>query len=95
MPGHFYSSTDSHLGRFRQFETPNGSRVIVEHTFGRAGPHFHAGQPKLDPSRSGVNFGWDNAPGNLYRYQDSWERYAAIDKPGGDHHFFYKCGWGT
>ncbi|GAA2320625.1 DUF6531 domain-containing protein [Streptomyces kunmingensis] len=95
MPGYFYSSTDSHLGRFRQFETEQGSRVIVEHTFDRAGPHFHAGQPKADPTRSEVNFGWDNSRGEFYRYVDTWERYDAINKPGGDHHFFFSNGWGS
>ncbi|MFF5919347.1 hypothetical protein ACFY8C_13460 [Streptomyces flavochromogenes] len=69
--------------------------MIVEHTFDRAGPHFHAGRPKLDPSQSGINFGWDNAPGDFFRYKDTFQKYAAIDKPGGDHHFFYKEGWGT
>ncbi|MFE4675050.1 putative T7SS-secreted protein [Streptomyces sp. NPDC056721] len=95
MPGYFYSDNAAHLGRFRQFETPDGSRAVIEHTFDKAGPHFHAGQPKGDPSRSGVNFGWDNSPGDFYRYKDSWERYDKIDKPGGDHHFFYKEGWGS
>ncbi|MFG3038762.1 putative T7SS-secreted protein [Streptomyces sp. NPDC048330] len=95
IPGYFYSSTESHWGRFRQFETAEGSRVVVEHTFDRAGPHFHAGRPKLDPSQSGINFGWDNSPGDFFRYKDTYQKYAAIDKPGGDHHFFYKEGWGT
>ncbi|MFD9906347.1 DUF6531 domain-containing protein [Streptomyces sp. NPDC059063] len=94
-PGYFYSDNPAHLGRFRQFETPDGSRVIVEHTFDKAGPHFHAGKPKFDDSRAGVNFGWDNSPGDFYRYTDSWERYAKMNKPGGDHHFFYKHGWGS
>ncbi|MGW4701135.1 putative T7SS-secreted protein [Streptomyces sp. NPDC004285] len=95
VPGYFYSSIEAHWGRFRQFETAEGSRVVVEHTFDRAGPHFHSGRPKLDPSQSGINFGWDNSPGDFFRYQDTYQRYAAIDKPGGDHHFFYKKGWGT
>ncbi|MFF1399629.1 putative T7SS-secreted protein [Streptomyces sp. NPDC058287] len=95
IPGYFYSNNPAHLGRFRQFETSEGSRVIIEHTFDKAGPHFHAGQPKGDPSRSGVNFGWENSPGDVYRYKDSWERYDKINKPGGDHHFFYKKGWGS
>ncbi|MFE5911367.1 putative T7SS-secreted protein [Streptomyces wedmorensis] len=95
IPGYYYSSTESHWGRFRQFETAEGSRVVVEHTFDRAGPHFHAGRPKIDPSRTGVNFGWDNSPGDFFRYKDTYQKYAAIDKPGGDHHFFYKEGWGT
>ncbi|NKY47741.1 HNH/endonuclease VII fold putative polymorphic toxin [Nocardia cerradoensis] len=76
-----------------QFETPQGSRVIVEHTHDPAGPHFHAGQPKDSPGRNLVNFGWDNSPGepgSRQRYTNSFERYGAINKPGGDHHFFYR-----
>ncbi|MEW2418064.1 putative T7SS-secreted protein [Streptomyces sp. NPDC046866] len=90
MPGHVYSSDPTHWGNFRQFETPNGSRVVVEHTDDPAGPHFHAGGPKgstlEDQSRSGVNFGWDNSAEGY----GTMERYRAIDKPGGDHHFFYE-----
>ncbi|WP_327135419.1 HNH/endonuclease VII fold putative polymorphic toxin [Streptomyces sp. NBC_01343] len=90
MPGHVYSSDPTHWGNFRQFETPNGSRVVVEHTDDPAGPHFHAGGPKgstiEDQSRSGVNFGWDNTVDGY----GTMERYRAIDKPGGDHHFFYE-----
>ncbi|MFH7599669.1 putative T7SS-secreted protein [Streptomyces racemochromogenes] len=90
MPGHVYSSDPTHWGNFRQFETPNGSRVVVEHTHDPAGPHFHAGGPKgsslEDQARSGVNFGWDNSAEGY----ETMERYRAIDKPGGDHHFFYE-----
>ncbi|MEU8466787.1 putative T7SS-secreted protein [Streptomyces sp. NPDC029006] len=88
-PGLAYAPDPTHWGRFRQFETENGSRVIVEHTHDPAGPHFHAGTPKgftpADHSRGAVNFGWDNsAEGYATR-----ERYRALNKPGGDHHFFY------
>ncbi|MEU8618176.1 putative T7SS-secreted protein [Streptomyces sp. NPDC048623] len=83
-PGYIYSSEKSHWGTFRQYETPQGSRVVVEHTDDPAGPHFHAGKPKGDPSRTFVNFGWDNA-----NYRDM-ERYAKINKPEGDHHLFYE-----
>ncbi|WP_438486879.1 putative T7SS-secreted protein [Streptomyces sp. S186] len=90
MPGHVYSPDPTHWGNFRQFETPHGSRVVVEHTHDPAGPHFHAGAPKgrtlEDQSRSGVNFGWDNSKEG-YGYM---ERYRAINKMGGDHHFFYE-----
>ncbi|GGT30265.1 MULTISPECIES: putative T7SS-secreted protein [Streptomyces] len=90
MPGYVYSSDPSHWGNFRQFETPEGSRVVVEHTHDPAGPHFHAGGPKgltlEDRMRSGVNFGWDNTADGY----KTMERYLAIDKPGGDHHFFYE-----
>lgn len=85
-PGYIHSEEISHWGHFRQFETENGSRVVVEHTHDPAGPHFHAGKPKQDPTRSFVNFGWDNSREG-YR---TMERYAKMNKPGGDHHFFYK-----
>jgi RHS repeat-associated protein len=71
-------------GRYMQFETENGSRVIAEHTSDpRApGPHFHAGQSKVDPTRDGVDFGWSNKPND----HPDVERYSAI---GGSHHIFY------
>ncbi|MGX1675216.1 putative T7SS-secreted protein [Streptomyces sp. NPDC055400] len=90
MPGHVYSKDPTHWGNFRQFETPDGSRVVVEHTHDPAGPHFHAGAPKgfteADRSRDLVNFGWDNTREGY----STMERYRALDKPGGDHHFFHK-----
>ncbi|MFI5523878.1 putative T7SS-secreted protein [Streptomyces platensis] len=89
-PGYVYSSDPTHWGHFRQFETEAGSRVVVEHTHDPAGPHFHAGMPKSVPTRNGVNFGWDNERGEgIKRYKDSMERYAKINKEGGDHHLFY------
>ncbi|GAA0415172.1 putative T7SS-secreted protein [Streptomyces luteireticuli] len=84
MEGYVYSPEPSHWGNFRQYETPQGSRVVVEHTHDPAGPHFHAGKPKGDDDRTWVNFGWDNS-----NYKEM-ERYAKINKPGGDHHLFYK-----
>ncbi|MGX1250853.1 RHS repeat-associated protein [Streptomyces ambofaciens] len=90
MPGYVYSKDPTHWGNFRQFETDNGSRVIVEHTHDPAGPHFHAGAPKgMTPeerSRNLVNFGWDNTQEGY----GTMERYRALDKPGGDHHFFFQ-----
>ncbi|RSN53270.1 hypothetical protein DMH12_18125 [Streptomyces sp. WAC 04229] len=90
MPGYVYSKEPTHWGNFRQFETDNGSRVIVEHTHDPAGPHFHAGAPKgMTPeerSRNLVNFGWDNTQEGY----GTMERYRALDKPGGDHHFFFQ-----
>ncbi|MFC7306296.1 putative T7SS-secreted protein [Streptomyces monticola] len=102
-PGYTYSSNPTHWGHFRQFETPSGSRVVVEHTFDKAGPHFHAGSPKgmtlEEQMRSFVNFGWDNArtirPDGTVGYPENMERYAKINKQGGDHHFFYQEGWGS
>jgi hypothetical protein len=70
---------------------PEGSRVVVEHTGDPAGPHFHAGMPKgrgEDATREGVNFGWDGTD----PVKDGFERYQKIDKPGGDHHLFYRKG---
>ncbi|WP_229919306.1 RHS repeat-associated core domain-containing protein, partial [Streptomyces minutiscleroticus] len=93
-PGHIYSPDPAHWGNFRQFETDNGSRVVVEHTHDPAGPHFHAGKPKTDDTRNLVNFGWDNSrvqrPDGSVGYPESMERYGKINKPGGDHHLFYE-----
>ncbi|MFG2495067.1 RHS repeat-associated core domain-containing protein [Streptomyces caniferus] len=90
-PGYLYSKDPTHWGHFRQFETEAGSRVVVEHTHDPAGLHFHAGMSKAIPTRNWVNFGWDNERGEgIKRYKDSMERYAKINKPGGDHHLFYK-----
>jgi hypothetical protein len=38
-----------------------------------------AGQPKVDPSQDGVNFGWDSG--------SEFERYSPV---GGKHHLYYK-----
>ncbi|MET7788409.1 RHS repeat-associated core domain-containing protein [Streptomyces sp900116325] len=93
-PGYTYSKDESHWGRFRQFETPQGSRVVVEHVSDPAGAHFHAGKPKVDDSRHLVNFGWDNRrvqrEGGTLGYPEDMERYGKINKPEGDHHFFYE-----
>ncbi|MFC8642193.1 putative T7SS-secreted protein [[Kitasatospora] papulosa] len=94
VPGYTYAKDPSHWGNFRQFETPQGSRVVVEHVSDPAGTHFHAGKPKIDDTRSLVNFGWDNSrvqrPDGKFGYPQDMERYAKINKPGGDHHFFYE-----
>jgi hypothetical protein len=78
--GYKYAESDpGGHGRYEQFETEDGSRVIANHTNDpNRGPHFHAGQPKGDPSRTGVNFGWDNAA--------EAERYGQV---GGKHHYDY------
>ncbi|MGQ0778305.1 MAG: DUF6531 domain-containing protein, partial [Pseudonocardiales bacterium] len=46
-----YDSSPGAHGRYYQYETPNGPRVIAEHTSdpNAKSPHFHAGQPK-DPA---------------------------------------------
>ncbi|GAA5706400.1 hypothetical protein Save01_07258 [Streptomyces avermitilis] len=68
--------------------------MIVEHTDDPAGLHFHSGKPKVDDTRNFVNFGWDNGqvmrPDGSSGYPENMERYAKMNKPGGDHHFFYK-----
>ncbi|MFD5058155.1 putative T7SS-secreted protein [Streptomyces sp. NPDC058394] len=93
-PGYTYSKDESHWGKFRQFETPQGSRVVVEHVSDPAGTHFHAGKPKIDDSRDLVNFGWDNRrvqrEDGTFGYPEDMERYGKINKPEGDHHFFYE-----
>ncbi|MBB5938064.1 putative T7SS-secreted protein [Streptomyces zagrosensis] len=94
MPGHVYSPEPTHWGNFRQYETEHGSRVIVEHTDDPAGLHFHAGGPKgltaEERQRNLVNFGWDSSREGYA----TMERYRAIPKPGGDHHFFYETAKG-
>jgi hypothetical protein len=72
----------------RQFETSQGSRVVVEHTHDPAGSHFHVGEPKHGSDRTGVNFGW----ASKYPSDENFERYGKVNKPGGDHHLFYKGG---
>ena len=62
-------------GRYYEYETPAGSRVVAEHKFSGDPshvyrPHFHAGQPK-DPIRN-----------DFQR-----DRYGSV---GGNHHIYYK-----
>jgi RHS repeat-associated protein len=81
MPGYRYDENPGAHGNYEQFETENGSRVIAEHTNDPDAPfsHFHAGQPKIDPTREGVNFGWDPST--------DFERYSPV---GGKHHIYYE-----
>ncbi|WP_344406184.1 DUF6531 domain-containing protein, partial [Streptomyces longisporus] len=83
-----YDPEPTHWGNMRQFETPQGSRVVVEHTHDPAGSHFHVGEPKHGSDRTGVNFGW----ASKYPSDENFERYGKVNKPGGDHHLFYKGG---
>jgi hypothetical protein len=80
-PGYRYSANRGSHGTYEQFETEAGSRVVVNHTNdpNASSSHFHAGQPKGDSSRDGVDFGWG---GNS-------ERYAPV---GEKHHFYYPEG---
>ncbi|WP_322753279.1 RHS repeat-associated core domain-containing protein, partial [Frankia sp. Cas3] len=82
-PDYRYSEDVGAQGRYMQFETESGSRVLAEHTNDPSrGPHFHAGQPKGgDPNRTSVDFGWG---GNR-----DFERYQQI---GGKHHLLYPKG---
>lgn len=81
MPGYRFDSSPGGHGIYEQFETEDGSRLIAEHTNDPNAPfsHFHAGQPKVDPSREGVNFGWDTS--------SEFERYSPV---GGAHHMYYE-----
>ncbi|MEU2334794.1 ricin-type beta-trefoil lectin domain protein [Streptomyces sp. NPDC013172] len=81
MPGYRYDPNPGAHGIYEQFETENGSRLIAEHTNDPNAPfpHFHAGQPKLDPTREGLNFGWDMTT--------EFERYSPVD---GSHHMYYE-----
>jgi hypothetical protein len=70
----FDNNQTSH-GRYYEFDTPRGKRVIAEHTADpqQGQPHFHAGMvdpEELDPMK--VDFKKDP--------------YAKID---GDHHYYY------
>ncbi|SDO37670.1 RHS repeat-associated core domain-containing protein [Streptomyces sp. cf386] len=85
---YLYDPEPTHWGNMRQFETPQGSRVVVEHTHDPAGSHFHTGEPKHGADRTGVNFGW----ASKYPSDENFERYGKVNKPGGDHHLFYKGG---
>ncbi|WP_406642540.1 HNH/endonuclease VII fold putative polymorphic toxin [Amycolatopsis sp. WGS_07] len=81
-PGYRYDAKDRGAhGNCEQFETEGGSRVIAEHTNdpNAPRPHFHAGQPKVDATRTGVNFGWDSST--------EFERYSQV---GGKHHILLK-----
>ncbi|MBA8823309.1 RHS repeat-associated protein [Saccharopolyspora lacisalsi] len=79
IPGYRYSEDSGTHGHYRQFETSNGSRVIAEHT-NDGEPHFHSGQPKGDPAREAVDFGWSD------EHNRDIERYQQI---GGSHHHYY------
>ncbi|MFF8595245.1 HNH/endonuclease VII fold putative polymorphic toxin [Streptomyces sp. NPDC015220] len=81
MPGYRFDSNPGAHGIYGQFETEGGSSLIAEHTNDPNAPfpHFHAGQPKIDSTREGVNFGWDMT--------SEFERYSPVD---GSHHMYYE-----
>jgi RHS repeat-associated protein len=70
-----YSEDAGAHGRYYEYETPNGKRVVADHTADprRDTKHAHAGQPKGDPCRSDVDF--------------KEERYQQV---GGRHHIDYE-----
>gem|GEM_PF-2266143 len=69
-----YSSNPTHHGRYYEYDTPQGKRVIVDHTNdGRL--HVHAGKPKEGA--------------NPFDYDFKKERYANIYGPNEDHHIYY------
>ena len=62
-------------GRYFEYDTPNGKRIVVEH-INDGKPHVHAGQPKGNP--------------NSHTYDFKVDRYQKIDGPNGDHHIYYE-----
>lgn len=66
MSNYSYDTNPGAHGRYHQFDTPDGPRVIAEHTSDPRAPlpHFHAYEPKA--GAGGI------APG---------ERYARVDGP--------------
>lgn len=72
-----YDPEPSHHGRFYEYDTPNGKRVVVDHTKDASqGLHTHAGKPKQNPKDMNYDF--------------KKERYQKINRKDGDHHIRYK-----
>ncbi|WP_242142436.1 MULTISPECIES: HNH/endonuclease VII fold putative polymorphic toxin [unclassified Bacillus cereus group] len=69
-----YSANHTHHGRYYEYDTPQGKRVIVEH-INDGVLHTHAGKPK------------DGA--NPYTYDFKKERYSNIYGTNNDHHLYY------
>lgn len=70
---YIFSNNLGALGRYYKYDTPDGSRVIVDHTSdpSKALPHFHAGQPK-------------DAANKAYDFRAN--RYRPVN---GSHHYYY------
>ncbi len=52
-----YTDDSAAQGRYYEYDTPQGKRVIAEHfNDPNRGPHFHAVQPKIDSSRRNVDY---------------------------------------
>lgn len=72
-----YDPEKSYHGRYYEYDTPKGKRVIVEHTNDTIqGLHTHAGRPK------------GNA--NDMNYDFKKNRYQKLDRKDGAHHIRYK-----
>ena len=72
-----YDTEPSHQGRYYEYNTPNGKRVIVDHTNDiDQGLHTHAGKPKGNP--------------NDINYDFKKNRYQKVIGKDGDHHIRYK-----
>ncbi len=69
-----YSKDSGTFGRYYEYDTPQGKRVIVEHT-NDGTPHTHAGVPKGDTAAT------------CYDFKEN--RYQKIIGPDGDHHIYY------
>ena len=69
-----YSGDSGTHGRYYEYDTPQGKRVIVDHTNdpNHPKPHMHAGQPKHGANQKNVDF--------------KQERYEPV---GGIHHIYY------
>ena len=72
-----YDTEPSHQGRYYEYDTPNGKRVVVEHTKDEnQGFHTHAGEPKGNSNDMNYDF-------KKYRYKK-------IRGKDGDWHIRYK-----
>lgn len=67
------------IHRMARHTTPGSFRPPTQMT-SAPGPHFHTGQPKVDPTREIGDFGWSDRPNSEI------EPYGRI---GGSHHIFY------
>ena len=73
-----YDDNPGSHGRYYEYDTPNGKRVVAEHTNKAQGGHFHAGEPKED----------DILKSHTYDFKK--ERYLNIKVPNKDKHIYYK-----
>lgn len=70
-----YDPNPTSHGRYYEYDTPNGKRVIVDHTNDGVN-HIHAGKPKGNS--------------NSHTYDFKTDRYQKIDGADGDHHIYYR-----